>query len=300
MDIKHAFSVNPLCPIYKKAYANSKQSSCLDTNKFNQSAHQYPSSYASSKHYKSYNEGVYEIGYAGNGFSYDNEGPRHKVYIHPFSIASRLVTKGEYLRFIESNGYQHFHHWHSDGFKQIQLEDWKAPLYWRQVDGHWFEFTLQGLVPLQLNEPVSHLSYYEAHAYAHWAGARLPTEFEWEIAAQQEAYSEVAASTASPAERPPASDQDADGHRIESFDPNRSDFFCQLWQWTASPYTPYPGYRAEVGAIGEYNGKFMSGQMVLRGGSFATPRSHFRITYRNFFYPHQRWAFTGLRLAKDL
>ncbi|KAA2238558.1 ergothioneine biosynthesis protein EgtB [Chitinophaga agrisoli] len=206
-------------------------------------------------------EGIYEIGYEGDGFCFDNEQQRHRVYLQPYQISTRLVTNAEYLAFIEAGGYQDFRFWHAEGWDWVKQQLTHAPLYWHQVDGKWMHYTWQGLQPLDLGAPLCHINYYEATAYAAWKGMRLPTEFEWEAAAPQLSWGE-------------------------------------RWEWTESAYLPYPGFTKAPGAIGEYNGKFMVSQMVLRGGSEVTPPGHSRITYRNFFHPSLRWQFMGIRLAK--
>jgi ergothioneine biosynthesis protein EgtB len=244
MDIKHALSLNPLEPVYMAAGPVERRA-------------------AAPLEWRAFAGGLVEIGHAGDGFAFDNEGPRHKVWIDPFRIAEREVAAGEYLAFIADGGYRRPELWLSDGWAAVAAERWSAPLYWRCDAGEWSVFTLSGRRPIDPAEPVRHVSFYEASAYASWAGARLPTEAEWEVAA-------VA--------RP---------------------FGGTVWEWTASPYVAYPGYRPPPGAIGEYNGKFMSNQMVLRGGASITPPGHARATYRNFFLPAARWAYAGLRLAKD-
>lgn len=231
--------------------------------------------------------GRVEIGHAGRAFAYDNESPRHEILLAPYRLANRLVTNAEWLEFIADGGYENPLLWLADGWRQVQEQGWRAPLYWREREGEWLAMSLAGLRPLERDAPVAHVSYYEANAFARWCGKRLPSEAEWEHA---------------------ASAHDA---RVGNF---RDDlymrplvagrhpgfqFFGDVWEWTASPYTAYPGYRPAEGAVGEYNGKFMINQMVLRGGSCASPRGHLRATYRNFFYPHQRWQFSGLRLAED-
>ncbi|GHC51415.1 ergothioneine biosynthesis protein EgtB [Ulvibacter litoralis] len=206
-------------------------------------------------------EGVYEVGHQGDEFCFDNELGRHKVYLNAFEISNQLVTNAEYIEFIEAGGYQDFNLWHAAGWDFIQNNEYKAPEYWHQVDGVWHSYTLQGFGPVAPNLPVQHLSFYEASAFAEWKKMRLPTEFEWEIAAS----------------------------KLE---------WGQLWEWTNSAYLPYPNFSKAEGALGEYNGKFMVNQMVLRGASVATVKNHSRLTYRNFFHPNERWLFSGLRLAK--
>jgi ergothioneine biosynthesis protein EgtB len=218
-----------------------------------------------------YAGGIVPIGHDGDGFSFDNEGPRHRVLLQPYRLATRLVTCGEYLRFMTDGGYARPEFWLSLGWDRLQAEGWQAPFYWLASDGDWLHFTLAGWQPVDPLAPVSHLSYFEADAFARWSGARLPTEMEWEHAARQ---------------------QDGAPAPLRQLG-------TELWEWTASAYLPYPGFRASPDAIGEYNGKFMCNQQVLRGGSFATPPGHLRPGYRNFFPPDARWQFTGLRLALD-
>jgi ergothioneine biosynthesis protein EgtB len=206
-------------------------------------------------------EGVYEIGHNDEGFCFDNELGRHKVYVHDFEISNRLVTNSEYIEFIEAGGYKDFNLWHADGWEFMQNNNIESPMYWHKVDGRWMHYTLQGFVEVQGDLPVSHVTFYEAFAFAQWKGMRLPTEFEWEVASKQFNYG-------------------------------------QLWEWTNSGYLPYPNFIKADGAIGEYNGKFMVNQMVLRGASIATAKNHSRPTYRNFFHPEMRWQFSGIRLAK--
>ncbi len=250
MDIKHVFSINPLAPAYAPAHVRT-------------------ASEAHPVEWIAFEGGLVEIGHGGQGFCFDNEGPRHKVWLEPFALADRLSTCGDYLAFIEDGGYERPELWLSDGWAAVQREGWNAPLYWRQDSDKRTIF--EGLRRLDLAEPVSHLSFYEADAFARWSGRRLPSEAEWEVAA---GGAEIAASAL-------------------------RQMTGVLWQWTASPYGPYPRYRPPQGPIGEYNGKFMSSQMVLRGSAFATPEDHGRITYRNFFPPAARWAFSGVRLADD-
>jgi ergothioneine biosynthesis protein EgtB len=231
--------------------------------------------------------GIQSIGYGGNEFSFDCEGPHHDVLLQPFALASRTVTNGEWMQFMNDRGYSEPRHWLADGWAWVQSEGIAAPLYWQQDrDGQRLAFGLDGLRAVDLAAPVTHISLYEADAYAAWAGARLPTEAEWEVVAAKRDVGEGNQLDAPGAVGPTAAQADK--------------LFGNVWQWTGSAYRPYPGFRAAEGAVGEYNGKFMSGQFVLRGGSCATPRGHVRASYRNFFYPHQRWQFTGLRLAKDV
>ena len=231
-------------------------------------------------------EGLIEIGHDGAGFAFDCEGPRHKAFLHPHALADRAIVNAEWLGFIADGGYSNPLLWLSDGWAWVRENGIEAPLYWvRQGEGGWSRFALDGLKPLDLAEPVSHISYYEADAYARWAGVRLPTEAEWESAA--------------------AGHDPNGGNQLDAAGPVRpqageTGLFGNVWQWTGSAYLPYPGFAPAAGAVGEYNGKFMCSQMVLRGGCCATPRGHLRASYRNFFYPHQRWMFSGLRLARDL
>ena len=263
MDIKHVLSLNPLSPVYVGAPPSD-------------------SAGPAPLEWLPFEGGLVEIGHDGEDFAFDNEGPRHRVWLEPFVLASRLSTCGEYLAFIEDGGYARPELWLSDGWAAVQREGWTAPLYWRGDR----IFTLHGERPLDPDEPVAHLSFYEADAFARWSGRRLPTESEWETAAAA-AKSVSSPSAAAFHPRPAAP--------ISGLQQLSGD----LWQWTASPYVPYPRYRPPSGAIGEYNGKFMSGQMVLRGGCIATPEGHVRPTYRNFFPPAARWAFSGVRLADD-
>ena len=277
-DIKHVFSVNPLRPVYRPRTAQATG----DTP---------------AAEWIAFGGGLHEIGHAGSGFSYDNESPRHRVYVEPFRLASRPVTNGEYLEFMGDGGYDRPELWLSMGWATVQENEWSEPFYWEQRDGEWWLFTLNGMRRVQPDEPVCHLSYFEADAFARWRGARLPTEAEWEIAAASSggtSGANDAAVTGNFVEEgvchPVPADPDAAGVQ---------QMFGDVWEWTRSQYSPYPGYRPAPGAIGEYNGKFMCNQFVLRGGSCATPRSHMRATYRNFFPPEATWQFSGLRLASD-
>ena len=230
-------------------------------------------------------EGLVEIGHDGSGFAFDNEGPRHKVWLHPHKLADRPVTNAEWQAFMADGGYADPLLWLSDGWAWVQAEKVEAPLYWVKGPEGWQRFALDGLQPVDPAAPVCHISYYEADAFARWAGARLPTEAEWEAAAEGEDPAGGNQLDAAGAVRPLPSEGGA--------------LFGDVWEWTGSAYLPYPGFKPAEGAVGEYNGKFMVSQMVLRGGCCGTPRGHVRASYRNFFYPHQRWMYSGLRLAKD-
>jgi ergothioneine biosynthesis protein EgtB len=247
MDVQHLFSLNPLAPAIQPRRRRTP----------------------STKHALGWVElegGLFDMGFCGEGFAFDNETPLHKTFVAPFALADRLTTAAEYQTFMEDGGYQRPDLWLSDGWDAVVANDWRSPLYWRRTDESWMCFTLSGLEPINSQDPVRHVSYYEADAFARWSGKRLPTESEWEFAATTAAIEQK---------------------------------FDVAWQWTSSAYGPYPGYRPADGALGEYNGKFMSGQMVLRGGSIATPPGHTRATYRNFFPPGARWVFSGIRLASD-
>jgi ergothioneine biosynthesis protein EgtB len=232
-------------------------------------------------------EGLFTLGHAGDGFAFDNEGPAHRTFVEAFSLATRAVTNAEYQAFIEDGGYTRPELWLSDGFAHARAEGWSAPLHWRAVEGGFEAFTLRGLLPLDPGAPVSHVSFYEADAYARWANARLPSEAEWELFA---AKHPVAGNFASSGELRPS---------VASSTGGMSQLFGDVWEWTASPYVAYPRYRPPAGALGEYNGKFMCNQMVLRGGSCLTPEGHVRASYRNFFPPSARWQMSGIRLARD-
>jgi ergothioneine biosynthesis protein EgtB len=269
-DLKHAFASNPLRPVYREqAPAAGGDPLPLE--------------------WVRYAAGLRWLGHDGGGFAYDNEGPRHRAYVHAFALASRLTTCAEYLAFMEDGGYARPELWLSDGWTARQHHGWDAPLYWEKRDGDWRHMTLAGMRPVEPAEPVCHVSYYEADAFARWSGARLPTEAEWEAAA---GGVPVAGNFLESGRYHPAPAAEADGRP--------SQMLGDAWEWTASPYTPYPGYRPAAGALGEYNGKFMCNQMVLRGGSVATPASHIRASYRNFFPPEARWQFSGIRLARDV
>lgn len=270
-DILHLFAQNPLEPAYSASAAPM-------------SRHLPPLPPA----WRSGPQGLHAIGHDGDGFAFDCEGPRHQLWLHPHAIAERTVTNAEWIAFIEAGGYRDPAHWLSDGWAWVQAERIEAPLYWsRDEHDGWTAMSLWGRHPIDPGAPVTHVSLYEADAFAHWAGARLPTEAEWEVAASRD--------------DPTIGDfLDDDGPAPLSPGSLPQGMFGGVWEWTASAYRPYPGFRAAEGAVGEYNGKFMSGQFVLRGGSALTPRGHVRASYRNFFYPHQRWQMTGVRLAKDL
>jgi ergothioneine biosynthesis protein EgtB len=287
-DIKHLLSCNPLAPAYQPRPPDAPARAGLPLA------------------WKGFEGGLIEIGHAGGGFAFENETPRHKVWLEPFELAMRLVTQGEFVAFMADGGYRDPRWWLSAGWDWVQSGARQAPLYWRRsaVDADdWQVFTLHGLAPLDATTPVEHLSYFEADAFARWAGARLPTEAEWEYAATS------AGTVAGSRDRPgdgsawanladggafhplPAAAEPAEGLQ---------QLFGDVWEWTSSPYTPYPGYRPWAGAVGEYNGKFMCNQYVLRGGSCVTPADHIRASYRNFFPAESCWQFTGLRLARDL
>ena len=271
-DIKNVFWQNPLRPAFQKR-------------------DEIESSPVPPMEWLEYEEGLYWVGHAGREFSYDNEGPQHRVFIQPFRLASRLVTNADFLEFIADGGYRRSDLWLSLGWSAVKERGWESPLYWEKRDGKWFTMTLAGMTELVPEEPVCHVSLFEADAYARWSGARLPTEEEWEIAssglplkgnfADNELFHVAPLQSSVPRDKP-------------------VQMFGDVWEWTRSSYSPYPGYSAAPGALGEYNGKFMCNQYVLRGGSCATSQSHIRRTYRNFFPPDARWQFTGIRLAKDL
>lgn len=262
-DVKHLLSCNPLDPAYAEARAGREDADSVPTMRWAEHA-----------------RGIFPIGCDPDSFHFDNEGPVHDALVHSFGIAQRLVTNGEYEAFIEDGGYDRPELWLSEGWDAVQAHGWRAPLYWRDDASGWTTFTLHGREPVRTDEPLVHVSYYEADAYARWAGARLPTEEEWEVA------------TADPEPAPLCG-------RAPSSHPATPSLYSAAWQWTRSSYSPYPGYRVAEGALGEYNGKFMCNQYVLRGSSCATSAGHTRRTYRNFFPPETRWQFSGIRLARD-
>jgi ergothioneine biosynthesis protein EgtB len=272
-DIKHVLSENPLNPQYV-----SKQKPDRTTDK------------PQELKWVSFEGGVRNIGNEGEGFGYDNEYPLHKVYVNPYKLGSRLVTNTQYMEFIEDGGYETPEIWLSEGWATVETNDWKAPLYWQKINGEWMQFTLTGLRKVEPNEPLTHVSYFEADSYARWAGSRLPTEAEWEVAA---ASVPIEGNFVDNMNFHPAPlDKSSNGQPLKQM-------FGDVWEWTQSAYSAYPGYKAPPGALGEYNGKFMCNQMVLKGGSCATSKSHIRKTYRNFFPTDARWQFMGIRLAKD-
>ncbi|MBI3964358.1 MAG: ergothioneine biosynthesis protein EgtB [Chloroflexi bacterium] len=271
-DLKHVFACNPLHPVYRDRLPVDGGS-------------------APPLEWIGFTEGIYPIGFDGGGFAFDNESPRHRAFLEAFELGSRLVTNGEYLAFVADGGYEHPELWLSEGWATVHANGWVAPFYWDQQDGAWWQMTLSGFRPVDESEPVCHVSYFEADAYARWAGARLPSEQEWEAASVRQPiagnfvevghYHPVPAGT------------------LDSGEP-LAQLFGDVWEWTLSSYAPYPGYRPAAGALGEYNGKFMCNQYVLRGGSAATPLAQMRHTYRNFFPADARWQFTGIRLAREI
>lgn len=271
-DILYTLAQNPLNVAYRTDHVQTLNENNLIENANNM---------------VQFNGGLTLIGHDGNGFGFDNEFPQHKVHIEPFQLASNLITNAEWIAFIEAGGYNTPLLWLADGWKIVQAEQWQMPLYWTNVDDY-KSMTLSGLQPVKLSAPVTHISYFEAEAYARWAGKRLPTEMEWEAAAN--ACSMHGNFANSERYQPQPVIDSASNNSLNQM-------FGEVWQWTASPYIAYPRFKIRAGAVGEYNGKFMNGQYVLRGGSCVSPSDHLRPTYRNFFYPHQRWQFSGLRLA---
>ena len=322
-DIKHVLAQNPLHPVFRARPPGPLADGWT----------------SGPCQFIEFDEAIIDIGHDGNGFAYDNESPRHRALVLPFSLASRLVTNGEYIAFIEDSGYARPEFWLSLGWMTVNdraSTEWQAPLYWTKRDGEWWNYTLSGFRPVDPNEPVTHISYFEADAFANWSGARLPTEFEWERAAanididgnfvETEAFHPLASLPRFARASLPGGENGQTsaettieispivrgGHRSRVTwesgreavreapgEGNLQQMFGDVWEWTRSSYSPYPGYRAAPGALGEYNGKFMCNQYVLRGGSCATSRTHIRRTYRNFFQPEKRWQFTGIRLARD-
>jgi len=285
-DIKHVLSENPLFPAYHQAVHSGSGQGASGTETGNGMK-------ASELRWAGYEAGLREFGHAGNGFCFDNERPRHKVYVHGFQLATRLSTNREYLEFMEDGGYERVELWLSAGWNVKESEGWRAPLYWQEHDDGWKSFTLSGVRPIDGAEPVCHLSYYEADAFARWAGARLPSEFEWELAARELPVEGNLAESRRFHPAPALTIAQPVGTALPA------QMYGDVWEWTRSDYAPYFGYAPGPGALGEYNGKFMSGQYVLRGGSCATSQSHVRSTYRNFFPPDARWQFSGVRLARD-
>jgi len=266
-DIKHALFINPEYPVYKPSTS--------------------PEYITSPIKWKEYPADLYEIGHKNEYFYFDNEGPRHRFYLESYAIASRLVTCGEYLEFMKNGGYQHASFWLSEAWSSILSDKITSPFYWIKKQGKWFHYTLSGLLPVELNSPVMHINYFEANAYAASVGKRLPTEQEWEVSSRDASLE--------------GSFRNLDQlHPSTASGDDLQQMFGELWQWTSSSYNAYPGFKVPEGAIGEYNGKFMVNQYVLRGGSIATPKDHIRPSYRNFFYPDASWQYTGIRLAKTL
>lgn len=274
MDVKYNFGINPLFPAYSDQLKHSNENQTKTSLKF-----------------IAFEGGLFDIGHNNADFSYDNELPQHQYYLRPFKVANRLITNREYLEFMKDGGYEKHQFWLSDGWYWVNQTKLRSPLYWHNLDGEWHEMTLSGLKKLVLDQPVCHVNYYEADAFASWAKKRLLTEFEWEYVAAK--FSEN------------KEENFLDQYYFQPIPINNTkpkqiqQLFGDVWEWTSSAYLPYPGYCSQTGALGEYNAKFMSSQMVLRGGCCLTPKEHMRTTYRNFFYPHQRWQMCGIRLADD-
>ncbi|MEL7534043.1 MAG: ergothioneine biosynthesis protein EgtB [Bacteroidota bacterium] len=271
-DIQYILGHNPLFPTYKEGAQIEAHAGTLSLD------------------WLEMEEGVYEVGHDGQGFHFDNEGGKHRVFLEPYRIMDRLITNAEYLAFVEAGAYSQYQHWLEEGWRWVKENQIDSPMYWFKVDGQWQQFSMQGMHPLDLNAPVTHISYYEAQAFAKWKGLRLPTEFEWEAACLHYAP-EIPAI---------ANLVDTEQYRPLARQGKDFQFYGDCWEWTQSAYLPYPRYEAPEGTLGEYNGKFMVNQMVLKGGSCATPRDHIRPTYRNFFQAEMRWHYTGLRLAETL
>ncbi|HKK46761.1 MAG TPA: ergothioneine biosynthesis protein EgtB [Balneolaceae bacterium] len=269
-DFKYMFAQNPLAPVYRE----------LDLS---------GGSEPDALNWIPFKEGIYKIGNKGNEYTYDNEHPRHRKFLESFELADRLITNGEFMEFMEDDGYNRSELWLDDGWATVNEHDWDSPLYWQSRDGGWYYYTLGGLKKVNPHEPVTHLSYYEADAFARWAGARLPYEAEWEVAAGDKPYKGNFVEQQRYHPRP-----------LEKSGNGLKQMFGDVWEWTQSAYEPYPGYKPLPGALGEYNGKFMCSQYVLRGGSCATSETHIRKTYRNFFYPDARWQYNGIRLARTV
>jgi ergothioneine biosynthesis protein EgtB len=269
-DIKYILGHNPLFPVYKESSTSNKRASPRKMN------------------YVEVPEGIYEIGYTGEGFCFDNEKGAHKVFLHAFRYMDRLATNEEYIQFMEQGGYSNALLWLGEGWDWVKQNGITAPMYWYRMDNEWYNYTLNGLRKVDPNEPVTHISFYEADAFARWKGQRLMTEFEWEAACRK-VFQDV-----------PHDANFTDKGKLHPVLANGHQMLGDAWEWTNSAYLPYPYYKQEKGALGEYNGKFMVNQMVLRGGSCVTPRDHIRMTYRNFFHADERWQFTGIRLAESL
>jgi ergothioneine biosynthesis protein EgtB len=283
-DLKHVFSVNPLRPAYR---SGGEGDAGFGAGEGPDHGSRQPVPFR----WVDLPSGVHEIGWEGSGFAYDNEGPRHRRYLEPARLANRLVTNREYLEFMEDGGYRTPALWMSEGWGLLQEQDWNAPFYWEDRGGQWWTFTLSGMRPVNPDEPVCHVNWYEADAFARWSGARLPREEEWEVAARGRPIQGNLLEARRFHPRAAAGPEENGMELLQ--------LYGDVWEWTGSPYSPYPGFRAAAGAVGEYNGKFMVNQFVLRGGSCATATSHLRPSYRNFFHPDKSWQFSGIRLADD-